>query len=167
MKLTQDPGPVERLIEEQLYAQVAEELASGNLCDGLWIKAISESDGSEFKAKSLYIRYRVQAIKDETVVASRLREAQKTALEKESREKQRDLAERERQYREGVIFREARKSGYVMGIFCSVAGAAFFLAMTLAEGASLLHGLMGSLLYGAIFALVGWLGGFILGIVQE
>jgi hypothetical protein len=54
-----------RLIEEQLYEQVVVELADGVKRQGLWAKAIADSDGHEEKAKSLYIKYRVQSIKDE------------------------------------------------------------------------------------------------------
>lgn len=54
-----------RLLEEQLYEQVVQELANGQRRDGLWAKALANSDGLEDKAKALYIRYRVQSIKDE------------------------------------------------------------------------------------------------------
>ncbi|MDC0404224.1 hypothetical protein OAM26_04245 [Porticoccaceae bacterium] len=58
-----------RLLEEQLYEQVAMELSQGQRRNGLWAKAIASSDGSEEKAKSLYIEYRVQSIKDEAEIA--------------------------------------------------------------------------------------------------
>lgn len=54
-----------RLIEEQLYEQVVVELADGVKRQGLWAKAIADSEGHEDKAKSLYIKYRVQSMKDE------------------------------------------------------------------------------------------------------
>ncbi len=64
----------ERLIEEQIYAQVVDELSQGQLRDGLWGKALADSDGDDSKAKGLYIRYRVQSIVDESVI---LREEQR------------------------------------------------------------------------------------------
>jgi len=54
-----------RLQEEQLYEQVIQELSQGEKRAGLWAKALADSDGSEQRAESLYIRYRVQSIKDE------------------------------------------------------------------------------------------------------
>ena len=54
-----------RIIEEQLYEQVVNELASGKRRNGLWAKAIASSNGQDEKAKALYIQYRVQSLKDE------------------------------------------------------------------------------------------------------
>ena len=63
-----------RLLEEQLYERVVVELSQGQRRDGLWAKALADSDGSEEKAKSLYIRYRVQSIKDESEIAKEVAE---------------------------------------------------------------------------------------------
>jgi len=57
-----------RLIEEQIYAQVVDELSQGQKRSGLWGKALADSNGEEAKAKSLYIKYRVQSIVDEKVI---------------------------------------------------------------------------------------------------
>ncbi len=51
--------------EEALYEQVAGELATGEINQGLWLKASVDSDGSEFVAKSLYAKYRVKQLKRE------------------------------------------------------------------------------------------------------
>lgn len=70
-----------RLLEEQLYEQVVTELSQGQRRDGLWAKALSNSDGIEEKAKALYIRYRVQSIKDEIEISQTLaEEAEKQAI---------------------------------------------------------------------------------------
>lgn len=45
------------------------ELSHDQRRDGLWAKAMANSGGSEEKAKSLYIKYRVQSIKDEAEIA--------------------------------------------------------------------------------------------------
>lgn len=63
-----------RLFEEQLYEQVVMELSQGRRRNGLWAKAMANSDGSEEKAKSLYIQYRVQSIKDEAEIAGAVAE---------------------------------------------------------------------------------------------
>jgi hypothetical protein len=54
-----------RIIEEQLYEQVVNELASGQLRNGLWAKAIANSNGQDEMAKALYIQYRAQSLRDE------------------------------------------------------------------------------------------------------
>jgi hypothetical protein len=70
--------PEDRLSEIQLYDLVAEELQNGEQVRGLWFKAIADADGDEEKAKPLYLKYRVQMIRDEIVIAA------KEAKEKES-----------------------------------------------------------------------------------
>ena len=54
-----------RAEDERLYEVVAQELDRGERRPGLWAKATADSDGSEDKAGSLYIKYRVQSLKDE------------------------------------------------------------------------------------------------------
>lgn len=51
--------------DEESYSQVLNEIESGIRRDGLWAKALANSAGDSEKAKSLYIKYRAQAIKDE------------------------------------------------------------------------------------------------------
>ena len=63
-----------RLLEEQLYEQVVVELSQGKKREGLWAKAMANSDGLEEKAKSLYIKYRVQSIKDEAEITEAVKE---------------------------------------------------------------------------------------------
>lgn len=60
-----------RLLEERLYAEVVQELSQGIRRDGLWAKAIANSNGSDGLAKSLYIRYRVQSILDEMEISEK------------------------------------------------------------------------------------------------
>lgn len=54
-----------RLEEELMYKHAIREMDVGLIRDGLYAKALSNSPGDEDKAKSLYIKYRVQSIKDE------------------------------------------------------------------------------------------------------
>ena len=51
-----------KIAEEQLYAQAAEEVAAGVIRQGLWAKAIAESDGDEAAAKARYIKLRVELL---------------------------------------------------------------------------------------------------------
>ena len=62
LKLT---GALERLEDQQFYELVASELARGERSDGLWLKALSASNGDDHKAKAKYIKFRVQSLKDE------------------------------------------------------------------------------------------------------
>ena len=57
--------PEDRLSEIQLYELVAEELEQGEQFKGLWAKALAEGEGNIEKAKGLYIKLRVEMIKDE------------------------------------------------------------------------------------------------------
>lgn len=54
-----------RLQDEQLYEVVGSELEEGVRKNGLWTKAISQSGGDENKAQAIYIKLRVQSLKDE------------------------------------------------------------------------------------------------------
>jgi len=60
----------DRLVEEKLYAEVLRELESGVRRDGLWAKALQNSQGDEQKANALYIGYRLQSIKDEAEISA-------------------------------------------------------------------------------------------------
>jgi len=51
--------------KDEIYDFIADELASGNRKEGLWLKAISHADGDENSILALYTKYRVQAIQDE------------------------------------------------------------------------------------------------------
>lgn len=66
-----------RFLDEQIYAQVLSEIENGQRRDGLWAKALAHSDGSNEKAKSLYIKYRAESIKDEIILATKSEEAKK------------------------------------------------------------------------------------------
>lgn len=48
-----------------LYEYALEEVESDSKATGLWAKAIANSDGNTDKAKSLYMKYRVDGIRDE------------------------------------------------------------------------------------------------------
>jgi hypothetical protein len=60
-----------RFLDEQIYAQVLNEIENGQRRDGLWAKALAHSDGCNEKAKSLYIKYRAESIRDEITLATK------------------------------------------------------------------------------------------------
>ena len=55
----------DRLAEEMLYAEAIREIEQGVRRDGLWGKALADSEGDEKKAKALYLKLRVKTLKDE------------------------------------------------------------------------------------------------------
>lgn len=59
---------INRLIEERLYEIVAGEIAKGDIRQGLWAKAFSQSSGDEQAAKSKYIELRVDSLRDESTL---------------------------------------------------------------------------------------------------
>ena len=107
------------MLEEQLYEQVVVELSNGKKRDGLWAKAISNSSGVEEKAKALYIKYRVQSIKDEIEVSKEIQaeenyQAQNAgAIEERRLEKERVLAQ---QRKLSVLKNVLASKGYVLNV---------------------------------------------------
>jgi len=72
--------------EEVIYNEVAEELSNGIRKEGLWLKAIQNTDGDEAKALSLYIKYRSESLKAEKLKVmdeNRKLRAQKKIIESE------------------------------------------------------------------------------------
>lgn len=66
-----DAGDIQaRQAEEAMFEQVAAEMAARDIKKGLWAKALALSDGSAERAKALYIKLRVQALRDEAALKS-------------------------------------------------------------------------------------------------
>ncbi len=61
-------GAAYRITEEALYAEALRELESGQRRDGIWAKAMAESDMDQGKAGAKYIKLRVQSLKDEVTL---------------------------------------------------------------------------------------------------
>ena len=51
--------------DAHLYAQIAKEIESGYMREGLWAKALSEADFVDGKARSIYMRMAVRVIQQE------------------------------------------------------------------------------------------------------
>ena len=73
--------------EEALYEEVANELAEGIKKEGLWLKALENTEGNEVRARTLYTKYRVESIKAMRVDEARLEKEEKS-LEEENERKQ-------------------------------------------------------------------------------
>ena len=55
----------ERLLKEQLYEVVVNEISNDQIRPGLWGQAIAEAEGDQEKAKAKYLDARVQSLLDE------------------------------------------------------------------------------------------------------
>jgi len=53
-----------RANDDMLYEYVLEEMENNIIVKGSWAKALANSDGDNQKANSIYMKYRVQTIKD-------------------------------------------------------------------------------------------------------
>ena len=51
--------------EEALYEIVAAEMAVRKIKKGLWAKAYAQCEGDQNRTRALYVKLRVQALKDE------------------------------------------------------------------------------------------------------
>lgn len=91
--------------EEAIYNEVAEELSNDIRKEGLWLKAIQNTDGNESKTLALYIKYRSEAIKTERQEAIEEIEANKLEYEKlEKRKKAMEEAEKAKVPNELQVF---------------------------------------------------------------
>ena len=87
---------IDRLSEEKLYEQVAQELKAGKKREGIWVKAMAKSGGDLNKAESMYIELRVQAIRDEYEI-----EKERIKLHKRHKSeqlKQKELNKKKKEY---------------------------------------------------------------------
>jgi hypothetical protein len=57
-----------RLAENELYEIVTREVMSEQVIAGIWGRAFSDAEGDLDKSKALYIKYRVQDLKDRSIV---------------------------------------------------------------------------------------------------
>ena len=76
-----------RLLEEQLYEIVVNEMSGGEIRSGLWAKALAMGDGSDGSTKSHYIKYRVQSLKDEANLLIELEKRQRIEQEEAAKAK--------------------------------------------------------------------------------
>jgi hypothetical protein len=114
----------ERLAEEQLYQIVVDEIKRDEKREGLWAKALVEAEGDKEKTQALYIKLRVQSLKDELEYAEYAAaeeadraerdraEAAKREAKADAEAKKREKAERDEQKRRiNVAEAELRRLG--------------------------------------------------------
>ena len=81
-----------KLAEEQLYAHAAEEVASGQIRQGLWAKAIAETGGDEAAAKAHYLKLRVEIMRAEAEVTDYVRKQAAREADQAAREANKESA---------------------------------------------------------------------------
>ncbi len=89
---------IDRLSEERLYEQVAQELKAGKKRDGIWVKAMAKTGGDLNKAEALYIELRVQAIKDEASLASAQQKLNEEIRKSQELEREAELSRKKEIY---------------------------------------------------------------------
>jgi len=102
-----------RINEDQLFTQVAEEMANDDIKAGIWAKATVHAEGDEGKTKAFYIKYRVQEIerelKEEEFIRlkkleqDRLDNFKKEEKQKEAEKKADKLRKAEEYYKNGMM----------------------------------------------------------------
>lgn len=80
----------QRKTEEQLYAVVVDEIERNEINKALWAKALADSDNDENKTRALYIKYRVQKLKDEISDNQEAQRQQQRAHEQTQAKQQKD-----------------------------------------------------------------------------
>lgn len=81
---------IDRLVDERLFELALEEIEVNEIRKGIWAKALSQSNGNMDVAKSLYIKLRVDAMKDEATITEALQEEISQREEKQAKQKKYD-----------------------------------------------------------------------------
>ncbi len=76
--------------EEALYEQVAAEIVAGQIKQGLWLKATVESDGDDFRARTIYTKFRVEQLKVDMPKSSAAEASMKARAEENLRRGQQE-----------------------------------------------------------------------------
>ena len=136
--------PEDRLSEIELYELVAEEIANNQQSKGLWAKAIADTEGELEKAKALYIKLRVQMIKDEWAYADKVqaeeaerrRRTDEVAVAAEMARREEESHRRQTQTQKNWDQRRYKKDYVPLGIILGTLAVLgiFILFVTIAEG---------------------------------
>ena len=122
----------DRLAEEMLYAEAMREIEQGIRRDGLWGKAIADSEGDDKKAKGLYLKLRVQALKDELEVVrkERIAEEKERIFKEDPDWQKKEIQRRVNQKKQGSIFDLFEKMSPIAKIFWALILVSSLLATT-------------------------------------
>lgn len=64
-------------VEEKMYSDVVDEIKAGQVSQGLFAKALAESNGNKTEAESRYVTLRVDQLKREMIIESDEKKRQK------------------------------------------------------------------------------------------
>lgn len=99
-----------RLQEENLFKVIHDELENGVVNDGLWMKALADSNGDELLAKAKYIKLRLRSFKDEITIENEIQKEAERAIKEADRTKiEADRAKKKFQKDLNKSLREAGK----------------------------------------------------------
>jgi len=119
-----DKDPLEetfmRLAENELYEVVTKEVMQEQVVAGIWGRAFSDVEGDMDKAKALYIKYRVQDLKDRAVMSQVQTEQAREEAERKRAEKKRKKAEAEGTKRAKEARRAERPLKILKNLSCKV-----------------------------------------------
>ncbi|MDB9724325.1 hypothetical protein OAA89_00415 [bacterium] len=76
-----------RLQEENLFKLIHDELENGVVNNGLWMKALADSNGDELLAKTKYITLRLRSFKDEITIENEIQKEAERAIKEADRAK--------------------------------------------------------------------------------
>ena len=114
-------------IDDKFYDEVARELKENNLVAGLWTKAFAEMSGDDAKARALYIKYRVEQLRN------------KAALEIESQKSEAKIkAKQQCLAANPPLSGPVKAANLLVGIFCGILSLIFIgaLALSVIDGIS-------------------------------
>ena len=101
--------PEDRLSEIELYELVAEEIENNQQSKGLWVKALSDSGGDLDKGQALYVKLRVQMIKDEWAHLDKVR-TEKAEAKAEAELVQRQFEQQRWAVEQGITAERSREA---------------------------------------------------------
>jgi hypothetical protein len=95
----------ERDLEHRLLEIISHELQHQKMDNPTWLKAFSEAEGNDSKAKAYYIRYRLRRLHDDVLLAQMAEHTERSANRVKAVEETQRLA-KERRKREAAVERE-------------------------------------------------------------
>ena len=99
-------SPASRLSDDELFEKAYDELQNNELIKGVWARALSNSDGNEKKAEALYLKLRVQQIKDEMHENKKRQNENQKNLEKTRQKKEQQKRNKEERIQAQVRYLE-------------------------------------------------------------
>lgn len=81
-----------RLLEDELYALIGDEIESGHKDQAAWTRAQADGAGDPALIKAAYIKHRLRRLQDEIILHARRRAKEVEAVERENQRKATEAA---------------------------------------------------------------------------